>query len=178
MPRRRKFDSPPAPPATLPPPLDAGDPERISLDATDWHMYCDRLQDADAPEEEWQRAQRIAASLDQDSNLVLIAGCEAEHLYDHYLRVGENWFIGADGTHLWNYPLVWWRPAWVLAGFRRYPTTSEDRKPRKLITLNTGTPWGVPNPAFPTVRQGSEFPKLILAFFNAHSQVKMPLRYQ
>jgi hypothetical protein len=177
MPRRRKRKEL-MPSATLPPPLAADAPECISLDATDWHMYCDRLQDANAPEEEWRRAKRIADSLALDSNLVLIAHCQAEYLQDHYLRVGENWFIGADGTVIDGYPLVWWRPAWVRAGFRRYPTTSKKRRPQKLIALNIGTPWDCPHPNYARVRQGRGFPKLVLAFFDTHSQVELPQEYQ
>jgi hypothetical protein len=140
-------------------------------------MYCDLLQDAGAPEEEWQRADRIAASLAADSKLVLINFCEGRSLDNNYLRVGTNWFIGADETRLENYRQAWWRPKWVRSGFRRYPTTSDSRSVRSLMRLNTGTPWTLPHPRFEIVQQRPVYADLIVAFFHAHALEEIPEEY-
>lgn len=149
-----------------------------SLDPTEWRMYCDLLQDAAAPEAEWQRARRIADSLAADVRLVLIAHCPAVHLDGHYLRVGKDWFIGADGTYLDNYdPLVWWREAWVRAGFERYPTTSRARRPKDLIALNHGTPWHLAHPRFEWLRDRTKQAAFVAAFFAAHALIDIPDEY-
>jgi hypothetical protein len=183
---RREPESTPAPPPTLPPPLGNTRWKRISLDATDWRMYCDRLQDANAPESEWQRAKHIADSLAQDAKLVLIKFCQAEFLGDrrhtnHWLRVGETWFIGAPATVIDSSSshLVWWRRSWVLEGFVRYPSSDPDRNEEKLIGLNYGTPWKLPHPSWPKVRRKKKqmHETLIERFFDAHALVAIPQEY-
>jgi hypothetical protein len=153
---------PPSP--TLPPPLDAGAPERLSLDATDWRMYCDRLQDADAPESEWQRAQRIAHSLAQDVKLVVVNFCPADYLGqgehgNHWLRLGRTWFIGAEGTFIEDNRLVWWRRSWAHEGFARYPSVDSDRNEEKLLALNYGTPWDLSHPRRSSARSHRPTPR-------------------
>jgi hypothetical protein len=169
--RRPRPEPEPEPGRTLPQPAH-------SVEPTDWRMYCDLLQDAGAPEEEWRRAGRIADSLAGDVRLVLIAACAAEHLGNHYLRVGKDWFIGADGTYLDNYdPLVWWRETWVRAGFRRYPTTARKRPVKRLIALNLGTPWQLAHPRFEFLRERPQHAALVAAFFDAHALPEIPAGY-
>jgi hypothetical protein len=181
MPRKPKLEQP-APAPTLPPPLGKRW-KRPSLDATDWRMYCDRLQDANAPEVEWQRAQRIATSLAQDVKLVLVKFCHAESLSDgeygnHWLRVGRTWFIGSDGTYIEEGDLAWWRRNWIVDGFVRYPSTDPDRNEEKLIALNYGTPWDLPHPRWPTVRkQRKRHADLIGRFFDALALAEIPQEY-
>ncbi len=151
---------------------------RYSLDPTDWRMYCDLLQDADAPSEEWQKARRIAESLEGEPNLILINYCAAEHLANHYLRVGETWFIGGTLTRIHVYPVVWWRPAWVLDGFERYPTSDPDRTVGELIALNLGTPWHLPHPLFEEFRARDGFEAILANFFDTHGHVEMPAEYR
>lgn len=160
------------------------EPPTHSVDATDWRMYCDLLQDAEAPEEQWQRVRRIADSLALDVRLVLMNPCPAGSLSDHrygnhWLRVGREWFIGAPGTYIEDKPrLVWWRPAWVRDGFARYPSTDPDRKEEELLALNHGTPWNLPHPRYGLLRDNHDlFTRAILAFFEGHSQHEMPAEY-
>jgi hypothetical protein len=171
------------PQQTLPPPLDAGDPERLSLDATDWRMYRDRLQDAGAPENEWQRASNIAASLAQDVKLVVVSYCPARSLKsaqhgNHWLRIGKTWFIGADGTCIEGNRLVWWRRDWVWDGFARYPSADPHRDEGKLTELNYGTPWDMPHPRWSLVRARKRFYKTVIGrFFDGHGAAEIPAEY-
>jgi hypothetical protein len=169
---------------TLPLPLDSTDRKRPSLEATDWRMYCDRLQDADAPEEEWQRAGRIASSLAADVKLVIVNPCPAPNLAstqygNHWLRVGRRWFIGAEGTLIEGNLLMWWRRDWIVAGFARYPSSDPDRVEVKLTALNYGTPWDMPHPRWPKVQATKvrSFAALIKRFFDAHAHAEMPQEY-
>jgi hypothetical protein len=146
-------------------------------------MYCDLLQDAGAPEEEWQRADRIANSLALDVKLVLINFCpasplESEAYRNHWLRVGRTWFIGAAGTMIEGNRLVWWRLSWVHDGFERYPSDDPDRNEADLTALNYGTPWDLPHPRFKEVRKKKRaYPKLITAFFDGHALAEIPQEY-
>jgi hypothetical protein len=163
---------------TLPAPLDRADPDRPSLDATDWRMYCDLLQDAGAPQDEWQRADRIANSLAVDSKLVLINFCPPGPLNNHWLRVGHTWFIGAEATMIDANRLVWWRPAWVRDGFERYPSNDPDRNEARLIALNYGTPWNLPHPRLHCVQgKPSIYAEFITAFFDGHALAEIPQEY-
>jgi hypothetical protein len=174
---------PPAAPApTLPPPLGKRW-KRVSLDATDWRMYCDRLQDASAPEVEWQRAQRIADSLAQDVKLVLVAFAQAAALDDarygnHWLRVGKSCFAGTEDTYIERYPLAWWRRSWVVDGFVRYPSSNPNRNEKELLALNYGTPWDLPHPRWPLVRKKrKKHADLVERFFDAHALAEIPQEY-
>ncbi len=148
-----------------------------SLDPAEWSMYCDLLQDAGEPEEKWTRARHIAESLAVDPKLVLINYCPARPLEGHWLRVGRTWFIGADGTFIENNRLVWWRAAWVRAGFERYPSRDPDRDVSRLIGLNHGVPWDLPHPRFELVKTARRYSRLRQAFFDAHALTEIPTRY-
>jgi hypothetical protein len=146
---------------SLRPPLD-------SLAPADWAMYTDLLIDAGAPERRWRRALRITRSLQEEPRLVLVCYCEAVHLVRHPLRMGKNWFIPATRTMLTNYPLTWWPPARVRAGFRRYrPHPGQRRGQYASRTLLAGafkTPFDCP----PNVIR--KHPWLVHRFFVRHGR--------
>jgi hypothetical protein len=128
-------------------------------------MYADLLLEADAPERQWRRAQRIGRSLQGEPRLVLVARCEAVHLKGHQLRVGETYFVPVPGTFLETYELTWWRLERVRAGFGRYP--SELRRGQyseeKLLAWAYRTP-----PEFEHVAR--ERPAVVLKFFVCHGR--------
>jgi hypothetical protein len=171
------------PEQTLPLPLDATDPERFSLDPGEWRAYRDRLRDAAAPESEWQRAQRIADSLTQEVNLVLVNFCEARHLNhekhgNHFLRIGKTWFIGGERTFIDTYSFIWWRRDWVVSGFARFPSSDPERDVERLIALNYGTPWDMPHPRWSEVRSDKDlYETAIECFFITHTLVEIPPEY-
>lgn len=171
MARRRKL---PEPEPTIPAPVH-------SLDPTDWRMYCDLLQDADAPESEWDRARRIAESLAQDARMVLVSYCPPSPLDGHWLRVGTTWFIGAEKTHIEKNRLVWWRAEWVREGFARYPYNSEiypHRDEEHLLKMNTGTPQNMPHPRWHLLlKRKRATAKATAAFFEGHSHHELPEEY-
>jgi len=161
------------PKPTIPPP-------RKNLDPTEWRMYCDLLQDADAPQEEWQRAGRIAEGLQRDPKLVLVNYCPADPLggtqSNHHLRVGFTWFIGAELTVIESNQLVWWRLEWVRAGFERYPSTDRDRDVEKLIGWNYGTPWELSHPRFHLLQKKRR--QLVAKFFDGHAFAELPAEFE
>lgn len=148
-----------------------------SLDPADWFMYCDLLQDANAPEETWGRARRIAESLSRDPKLVLINYCPEEPLRNHWLRVGQTWFIGAAGTLIETNRLVWWRVEWARQGFERYPSRQPSRDIPALIALNYGLPWDLPHPRFHLLREAKTYPELEPLFWDAHALSEIPAEY-
>jgi hypothetical protein len=152
-----------------------------SLDATDWRAYADQLR-ASGLDDQGRRAARIAESLARDVNLVLVNFCPAESLAsaehgNHWLRVGQTWFIGAPGTFIETNRVVWWRLAWVRAGFKRYPSTDADRVENDLIKLNYGTPLQLPHPRFDQLVEKQTAAALLAAFFDAHALAEIPSEY-
>lgn len=158
------------------------EPPLHSFDPTDWRMYADLLQDASAPAEQWQRAARIGASLARDVSLVLVNFCPAESLAsstfgNHWLRVGNTWFVGAEGTFIESNRVAWWRRDWVRDGFARYPSTDPDRVVDTLIRLNYGTPTKLPHPRFHLLLEKQAPAQLLEAFFDAHALTEIPAEY-
>lgn len=137
-------------------------PPDHSLDPADWFMYCDLLQDAGAGKTTWRRAQKIAESLRQSTDLLLVVCSGSMARWKPFaVRLPRTNDVGSI--------LAWLKPSWDTA---RQLIAAYGSPERCLIT----TPFAETDSGlyirFRT--NGGEGKK---AFFNAHSLQKDPSVY-
>jgi hypothetical protein len=131
-----------------------------SLDPADWFMHCDILQDMGAGRALWRSSRRVAESLREDPNLIILA-------YARPYIISCVWNL-IDGLSSFGHgPFAWFKPSWpevrsLLAAEESFSPARFDER----VARWTGTPFDA---RFDFLLQRTKRKKVLRSFFYAHA---------